>query len=63
MFQIMKLIPTSSSYLLTPTDYPFMSQEEGWNIVTELTNDAIESELPDRWTLIPVEYNGRPFKY
>ncbi len=42
------------NYQSSPTDYDPMMRDEACQIVTELTNDAIDSESSDRWTIIKI---------
>lgn len=39
-------------YQSSPTDYDPMTIDEAWELVTELTKDAIESSSTDRWTIM-----------
>jgi len=39
------------SFQAMGTDYDPMTKDEAWNIVRELTDDAIENSSQDRWTI------------
>jgi hypothetical protein len=52
-YEIVCLRAQSHGYKMLQTDY---------ELTAELTADAIKADRDDRWTLIPADYNGRPFK-
>ena len=58
MFVIIHLSLTENgNYQSLPTDYDPLTKNEAWEIVTELTNDAISESLPDRWTIVEIRTN------
>lgn len=62
MFQILTLVATSSGYRVVSNDYPFMELVPAMDLVQELTADAIDSESDQRYTIVPISWNGRPYK-
>lgn len=62
MYEIVHQKPTTTGWTLKQTDYDLMTKDEAWEIVRELNEASIDSDQPDRWTIIPVDYNGRPLR-
>lgn len=57
MYRIIHLTKNETGYETQATDYDPMTKDEAWSLVTELTNDAIDSESEDRWTIELIRSN------
>ncbi len=62
MYEIVQLVAASHGYTVRQTEYALMQREAALELIAELTADAIDDNSDGRWTIIPVAYNGRPFK-